>query len=333
MISSVVLRLVPIVLLAIGLVYPLPPAVAALLLALLGWWLVGPAARKPLRSAPPLPEIPPAREVLESPLPPAQTRHDDRILELQQQLEAGRAREQRLSRELRQWQQEVQSSRQANEQLEVQRQRLQRDLQSCEELLEEQQARADQQQSLIETQKLELREACSTIAELERERERERSQAASRATLDRSPIPAGALLLNSSERDLYPQERQELLLTLLRLAVADRGTGCRGFTASQRALHILDDLIARNPLQRQWPSQQFSNSIRQAFRAESSVRLQQNLRPLGFDCSQAANGHVIVAVRGDDRYQLQVSSTPSDNHSRQNEANRLMRMLLSRTTV
>jgi len=331
MITTVALRLVPIVLLAIGLIHPLPLAVDLLLLAVLGWWLVGPAARKPLRSAQPLAELPPAREPLEPPLPSVQAQHDQRILELQQQLEAGRARELTLSRQLRQWQQEAQASRQANQQLERQRQQLQQDLQSCEALLEEQQTSLDQLQASQKAQELQLNEARSTIVQLEREQAQ--SQAATGAVLERGPAATGTLLLNSSERDLYPRERQELLLTLLRLAVADQATGCRGLTPSPRTLDILNDLIAQNPLQGQRPSQQFSNSIKQAFRAETSIRLQQNLRPLGFECTQATNGHIIVAVRGDDRYKLQVSSTPSDNHSRQNEAGRLMKMLLSRTTA
>ncbi|MEB3271544.1 MAG: hypothetical protein VKJ44_07840 [Synechococcus sp.] len=333
MLSTVVLRLVPIVLLAIGLVHPLPLAVALPLLALLGWWLLRPQERRLHKAGQHGREIGLQREPLEAQLQALATLHDQRILALQQELETGRAREQALAGEVLQWQQSAEASRHAERNLEAQEQRLQQEMQISQALLDEAQATIDQL-------RFELAAAQDRVNQLQLERSQNQAAAESApAAVPIQVLPAqnaagnGALILASSERDLYPQERRELLLTLLRLAVADQGTGCRGFTASPRALHILDDLIAHNPLQRQRPSQQFSNSIKQAFRAESTVRLQQNLRPLGFECTQAANGHVIVTVRGDDRYQLQVSSTPSDHHSRQNEAQRLVKMLLSRTAA
>jgi hypothetical protein len=304
MMAALVLRLVLIVLLAIGLVHPLPLAVALPLLAAMGWLLLRPQERR-LHKA------------------------------LQQELETGRAREQALASEVLQWQQSAQASRHAGQNLEAQVRQLQQDAQISQALLDEAQARIDQLQ-------LELAAAQDRVDQLQLERSQ--SQAAAETVPAAVPVPVlpaqgaagnGALILESSECDLYPQERRELLLTVLRLAMADQGTGCRGFSASQRALDILEDLLKSNPLaeENKRQSKIFRNSIKNAFRAQTRARLMQNLNALGFTCSQAANGHVIVTVKGDDRYQLQVSSTPSDHHSRQNEAQRLAKIFLSRTAA
>ncbi len=144
------------------------------------------------------------------------------------------------------------------------------------------------------------------------------------------PPDHGALMLHSQERDLYPQERLELLITVLRLVTADPATARNRFMPSMRASHILNDLIACNSVGE--GSRTFNRAIKNAFRSgETERKLKANLQNLGFTCIKAkGSGHYIISLKNDPRYSLQVSSTPQDNRSRDNEAQRLVSLFISK---
>ncbi len=155
------------------------------------------------------------------------------------------------------------------------------------------------------------------------------------APLDRSaaqihPPDPGALMLHSQERDLYPQERLELLITVLRLVTAGPATARNGFTPSLRASHLLNDLIACNSVGE--GSRTFNRAIKNAFRSgETQRKLKANLQDLGFTFIKAkGSGHNIISLKNDPRYSLQVSSTPQDHRSRDNEAQRLVSLFISK---
>ncbi len=144
------------------------------------------------------------------------------------------------------------------------------------------------------------------------------------------PPDSGALMLHSQERDLYPQERLELLITVLRLITAGPAIAQNGFTPSLRASHLLVDLIACNSVGE--GSRTFNRAIKSAFRSgETERKLKANLQNLGFTFIKAKGScHNIITLEDDPRYSLQVSSTPGDSRSRNNEAQRLVSLFISK---
>lgn len=312
MLPALLLRLVLTVLLAVGLIRPFPLVVTLPLLLVAAWLLIGPQRHRQPRLAPQLQEIARQRDQLEASLQHSVLQHQAQVCALRQELEASRECEQRLTDELLQWQQRLESSSLANQSLESRQQQLHQELKASEEL---------------------LGEAQTTIDQLRREQV---EVLAVREVAQPSPpvqvVPAlrsgqaGALLLDSAERDLYRNERQNLLIAILQKVMDGQGTALQGFTENRRAMHVLGDLVSRNPLTDD--GRKYADKIKHAFRVDDRDKLRANLRSLGFECPLAANGHVIVAVRDDDRYQLQVSSSPSDRRSRFNEATRLLSLLV-----
>jgi hypothetical protein len=182
-----------------------------------------------------------------------------------------------------------------------------------------------------------LEDAQGTIDQLKLQLKQIPSLADSRppAPLDRPatqipPPDPGTLMLHSREGDLYPQERLELLITVLRLVTADPATARNGFTPSLRASHILNDLIVCNSVGE--GSRTFNRAIKNAFRSGGTERkLKANLQNLGFTCIKAkGSGHNIISLKNDPRYSLQISSTPGDKRSRDNEAQRLVSLFVSK---
>lgn len=319
MMADLALRVVLITLLAIALVHGLPLAVSLVLLGIVAWVLIRPRERRLYKSTQQLEEISREREQLQTSQRLLQAQHEAQVLQWQQELESSRVREQRLEAEALRIQQELESLRISNQSLEAQRLQLQTDLDSLEALLEDAQGTIDQL-SLERDQALAERDARPIVPAGE-------GSSSSDAPED------GVLRLASQERDLYPNERFELLLVILHLTMADEGAGLRGFTASPRAKHLLADLISCNPPTE--ASRKFDRAIKQAFRTGDSERkLKASLRELGFECERASGcGHISISVKNDNRYRLQVSSTPGDHLSRRNEATRLVSMLISKPTL
>ena len=204
-------------------------------------------------------------------------------------------------------------------------------------LVKDREAQVLQMQTDLHASQSLLEDAQGTIDQLKLQLSQIPSLGDSRppAPLDRSaaqihPPDPGALMLHSQERDLYPQERLELLITVLRLVTADPATARNRFMPSMRASHILNDLIACNSVGE--GSRTFNRAIKNAFRSgETERKLKANLQNLGFTCIKAkGSGHNIISLKNDPRYSLQVSSTPGDNRSRDNEAQRLVSLFISK---
>lgn len=293
------LRSVLIALLAVGLLHGLPWVISLPLLLVVAWALINPQ-----------PAIQPRSTA-------------DRLLEEEQV-----RRIQRLEEELSERTTEAHAAgelRRLVKDREAQLLRMQTDLEASQASLQGAEALMEDAQGTIDQLKLQLNQIPSLGDSL------------SPAPLDPAaaqihPPDPGALLLQSKERDLYPQERLELLITVLRLVTADPATARNGFTPSPRASHILDDLIACNSVGE--GSRTFNRAIKNAFRsAETERKLRANLQNLGFTLIKAKGScHNIISLRDDPRYSMQVSSTPGDNRSRNNEAQRLVWLFISKVT-
>lgn len=188
------------------------------------------------------------------------------------------------------------------------------ELSCCEELLSDAQVQISQLAN-------ELQQAESTIQSLSEKPEGNHTVSSQTKDSDKE-----GLYFASEEDDLYHGERFEFLIEILTKVRSSAQTETSiGFAIGSRGKHLLDDLISHNIPQ--MATRDFRNNVKSAFRNSESSKLKRELRALGFVVSNANSGHLVVCPKGDKRYSIQISSTPSDRRSRMNEAHRLLDLL------
>lgn len=348
-----VLRFVVIAGLAVALLHGLPLVGNLALLLVAAALLMRPLERRSFRPAAPevLEPSPRQLDLQQETRRQAQEQEALRERQLESQLQALRAQLQERQARVQEQEEQLQGLKAQVLEREARVQEQETQLQGVKTLVQEREARIQEQETQVLTLQQELQDsqvclqdaqawlvdAQNTIDQLRGEQEQALSsrEAGTPPLPDRSavlsePQQQGTLLLASRERDIYSHERLELLMRVLRLVTADRGIGLNGFTPSLRAVHILEDLIEANPVGD--GSGRFHEDIKSAFRAGDTERkLRSTLARLGFVCQVArGSGHIIVSLPNDDRYSLQISSTPGDHRSRTNEAQRLASLFISK---
>lgn len=355
-----VLRFVVIAGLAVALLHGLPLVGNLALLLVAAALLMRPLERRSFRPAAPevLEPSPRQLDLQQETRRQAQEQAALRERQLESQLQALRAQLQERQARVQEQEEQLQGLKAQVLEREALVQEQEAQLQGLKTLVQEREARIQEQETQVLTLQQELQDsqvclqdsqvclqdaqawlvdAQNTIDQLRGEQEQALSsrEAGTPPLPDRSavlsePQQQGTLLLASRERDIYSHERLELLMRVLRLVTADRGIGLNGFTPSPRAVHILHDLIEANPVED--GSRSFQENIKGAFRtADTRSKLMANLTKLRFVCQVArGSGHIIVSLPNDDRYSLQISSTPGDHRSRTNEAQRLASLFISK---
>ncbi|WP_418249146.1 hypothetical protein [Dialister succinatiphilus] len=113
------------------------------------------------------------------------------------------------------------------------------------------------------------------------------------------------LLASGKEKDLYPGERHEILLDILKSVRKDMKNGTR------RA-DILDDLIKANPVSGE-PKRR-SEAVKVALKGYRGLddNIKRKLAALGIEANEKHRKHYLLKYYGDPRYFVTMTATGSD---------------------
>ncbi len=156
-----------------------------------------------------------------------------------------------------------------------------------EELIEQQVRQID----ALETEVLELQEKLELLE--------------ARSAAERAVSPGDALPGGSREKDLYPQERREILVDVLRQAR-------RSIPDGTRRADVIDDVIAGCPVKGVPEARE--KALKKALRGYQTLdaSLRRKLSELGIDVAEKTNRHWKVRYYGDPRYSGAIPCSGSD---------------------
>lgn len=128
------------------------------------------------------------------------------------------------------------------------------------------------------------------------------------------------IFLQGSELDLYPEERREILIDILRSSL-------NNVRDESRRQHIIADILAHNTTD--CPRESMKTEIQALFRDYQSMSrgMRKSLERLGFEIV-SDNNHYKIVFWGDRRYTYSFAKTPSDWRAGRNIARDICNLFL-----
>lgn len=133
-----------------------------------------------------------------------------------------------------------------------------------------------------------------------------------------------SLQISLNEQPLYEHELEDVILKILRKEY-DSMTGDKNLIKS-RKYHVLSDIVKSNEVS-SVPDEIhdiFDKNMKEGTMSREGV---QAAKRYGFEISKCGNGHYKLVYKDDERYQMAMSSSPSDNRSGDNLVTSYMNML------
>ena len=237
-------------------------------------------------------------------------RHGKRARALRSRIEELSRQIEEKEKQLRSYENQLDELRTQLQQREEKLQRLEADLAEYQKLLEQ-----------LETERQEWRQNAMNLSEQVQKQEQQlQGQQAEldhlRAQLrrrieDLAQADTNTIVLARSERDFYREEAKSFILEILSRAADQVHKG-------SRVQHILQDLIQNNHANEGKSYRQRLrediNHLFKGYRKWCDDSYEAELHKLGFEVVSEKN-YVVIRFRGDNRYQISLAKTPSDQRA------------------
>jgi len=237
-------------------------------------------------------------------------RHGSRARALRSQIEELSRQIEEKEQQLRSYENQLDELRTQLQQREEKLQRLEADLAEYQKLLEQ-----------LETERQEWRQNAMNLSEQVQKQEQQlQGQQAEldhlRAQLrrrieDLAQADTNTIVLARSERDFYREEAKSFILEILSRAADQVHKG-------SRVQHILQDLIQNNHANEgksyRQKLREGINHLFKGYRKWCDNSYEVELHKLGFEVVSEKN-YVVIRFRGDNRYQISLAKTPSDQRA------------------